>query len=662
MKKRPSTLTLIGAALCLTPLLSQTAMAANVAASVASSMQASLTATDLGNAQANADQEIVITLALPNRAALEAFVASTVDPTSPNYQKFLRPDEFAARFGQPQSVIDNVAANLAAQGITVTKVYGNNLVLVAHATNATLASAFGTPIHAFASPNGNFQRPVGRVAIPAALQGVVTHVAGLSTQPVFRPHLRQIPAEVQSQDLQAAVSPDASTPTAGVAGSYSVADLAKQYNITALSNAGITGAGTTLGIMTFATFRPTDVAAYWKWAGLANSTTTRVTTINVGTGQTSNGADETSLDVEQSGGVAPGAAVRVYVAPNTDAGALQLYTQAITENLCDTLSISWGESEVFYDPAVDLPPYDALFLQAAAQGTPVTASAGDEAAYDINDSASFPYPSYSTLLSLDFPSSSPYVVAAGGTTLPVTLKLSGGTITVPAERPWGWDYLRSYVVAHYSTAYYYTNFFPVGGGGGVSIDYPVPSYQQGLPGVLTSAAGQSMYCLSSPANATANGPFACTRGTDEIDLPSGYAGRNSPDVSLNADGETGYALYYNNKWYTGYGGTSFVAPQLNGIFALLTQKLGHRVGWPHPQLYSLFKTMGHGTGSPFRAITTGTNLYYSATANYNPAIGLGSLDVGNLATALAAQKPALSATAVSTLQRPPTALAKTVGK
>src|SRR5450756_533824 len=88
LNKRLSTLTLIGAALCLTPLLSQTAMAANVA----SRAQASMTASDLGNAQANADQEIVISLALPNRSALEAFVASTVDPTSPNYQKFLRPD------------------------------------------------------------------------------------------------------------------------------------------------------------------------------------------------------------------------------------------------------------------------------------------------------------------------------------------------------------------------------------------------------------------------------------------------------------------------------------------------------------------------------------------------------------------------------------------
>ena len=618
LNKRLASLTMIGTALCLTPLLSQTAMAATSAAMIA---------TDLGDAPAADDKEIMITLALPNRPALEQFIASTVDPASPNFHKFLKPEEFAARFGQSQAVIDRVTTNLATQGITVTKVYGNNLVLKAHGSNDRLASTFGTRIHTFANASGSFQKPVDHVAIPAVLQDVVAHVAGLSTQPIYRPHSRQVPAEATPLNL-ATLDPNA-TPVAGSPGTYSVGDLAKQNNISPLYTAGITGAGTTLGIMTFATFKTSDVGTYWGWAGLSNSTS-RITTINVGTGQTASGADETSLDVEQSGGVAPGANIRVYVAPNTDAGAIALYTQAITENLCDTLSISWGESEEYYDPAVDLPPYDALFLQAAAQGTPISASSGDEAAYDLNYSGAFPYPNYTTLLSLDYPSSSPYIVAAGGTTLPVTLKLSKGTIVNPTERPWAWDYLRSYIVTNSGQAAYYANDFPVGDGGGVSIVYPVPSYQQGLAGVLTSAPGQSMFCITSPT--AKSGANTCKPGTDIIDLPAGYAGRNTPDVSLNADPETGYAVFYNNKWSTGFGGTSFVAPQLNGIFALLTQKLGHRVGWPHPQLYSLFKTMGRSPSSPFRAITTGTNLFYQASPNYNPAVGLGSLDVNNLAT------------------------------
>lgn len=631
MTKRFATLTTLGAALCLTGLLTQTAMAAATAA------------TDLGVAPDTDSKDIMVTLALPDRAAAEAFVASTADPKSPNFHKFLKPEEFAARFGQSQAVIDRVTTNLATQGITVTKVYGNKLVLAAHGTNARLAAAFNSPIHAFATESGTFQKPVGRIAIPAVLQDVVTHVSGLSTEAIYHPHLRTVPAEATSLQLtseQIAAADPAAAPVAGTPGTYSVMDLAKQNNITPLYNQGITGTGVTLGIMTFATFNPADVSAYWQWAGLtgAQSSASRITTINVGTGQTANGADETTLDVEQSGGVAPGAKIRVYVAPNTDAGALALYTQAITENLCDTLSISWGEGEVFYDPAVDLPPYDALFIQAAAQGTPITASSGDEASYDINASNIFPYPNYNSILTVDYPSSSPYVVAAGGTTLPVTLKLTKGTIVNATERPWAWDYLRAYITVNSGLAAYYANDYPVGGGGGVSVVYPVPAYQQGLAGVVTSSSGQTMFCFSSPTKKS--GAIQCTPGTEIVSLPAGYAGRNTPDVSMNADPETGYALYYNSKWTLGYGGTSFVAPQLNGIFALLTQKLGTRVGWPHPQLYSLFRTLGHGPTSPFKAITSGDNLYYAASPNYNPAVGLGALDVGNLAAAWQAAAPA----------------------
>lgn len=183
-----------------------------------------------------------------------------------------------------------------------------------------------------------------------------------------------------------------------------------------------------------------------------------------------------------------------------------------------------------------------------------------------------------------------------------------------------------------SLSYYYANVFPVGAGGGVSVQYAVPSYQAGLAGVKTSAPSQSLLCL----------PPAVPNFQDLVDLPAGVAGRNLPDVSLNADPETGYLLYYSGQWFEGNGGTSFVAPQLNGVFALITQQLRAksgdataRIGFPHPQLYSAFKAKGYATGSPFRAITSGDNLYWTAGPNYNPGSGLGSLDIDNLANTLA---------------------------
>jgi kumamolisin len=213
--------------------------------------------------------------------------------------------------------------------------------------------------------------------------------------------------------------------------------------------------------------------------------------------------------------------------------------------------------------------------------------------------------------------------------VPVTLRFNaGGTVTVPTERAWGWDYLRDWAVAHLGQSVYYSELFPEGGGGGVSVAFARPTYQANLPGVMNSAAGQSLLCNAASLGKTGNGY------TDLLDMPANVAGRNLPDVSLNADPESGYRLLYRGGWTNGYGGTSFVAPQLNGIFTLIASGKGGRVGLPHPQLYGAFKAQGYGAGSPFRPISAGTNLYYSSKPTFNPATGLGALDVANLARTL----------------------------
>ena len=252
---------------------------------------------------------------------------------------------------------------------------------------------------------------------------------------------------------------------------------------------------------------------------------------------------------------------------------------------------------------------------AAAQGISVFASAGDAGAYDINDANDgLTYPTCTQTLTVDSPASDPYVTAAGGTTLPNTQVHKYGTVVVPTERPWAWDYLQNYITTNYGSAFYYANYFPVGGGGGVSVNYDMPRYQQNTSGTQTSAAGQSLICA----------------GTDYIDLPAGYAGRNVPDVSLNADPYTGYALYYGGTWIYGYGGTSFVAPQLNGMTSLLSQAVGSRVGLLTPQIYARLNQFGYSRSSPFNAITTGDNLYYQAAPQYNPASGAGTINLNNL--------------------------------
>jgi subtilase family serine protease len=587
---------------------------------------------DLGLAPQSEVRQITLSLAVRDSAAMEARAASIVDPSSPNYRQFLTPAQVGALYGQDPASIAQVVNFLKAQGLTVTKVYANNFLISAQGTNAQLAAVFGSAIHAYRTLGRTYEAPAGATVMPANLAGIVKAVHGLNGRPLFRSNVTRQPASgvaTGESKLVPSRIPTANAAAASLPGEYTVLDLAAKYNVAPLYAAGVTGAGKTIGIATLAGYRQSDAYGYWNALGL-NVAPNRITDVLVdggplpNDGPGSDGAGETTLDVEQSGGVAPGANIRVYLAPNQGNGFLDMFAAAVDENIVDTLSVSWGAAEIFNGPA-ELAAFHAVFVQAALQGIPVIAASGDAGAFDIN--SNFPYPACTTLLTTDHPASDTAVLAAGGTTLPHTQVHRYGNITIPAERAWAWDYLRNYITQYYGQATYYTDYFPVGGGGGVSVEFGRPSYQSGLAGMATSAAAQSLYCKASVLGDPGSGY------EDLVDLPASVPGRNLPDVSLNADPYSGYVVYFEGQWGAGNGGTSFVAPQLNGIFTLIAAGRNSRLGLLHPQLYGAFKTYGYGATSPFRAITAGTNLYYKSTNTFNPATGLGSLDVTNLARA-----------------------------
>lgn len=587
---------------------------------------------DLGLAPQSEVRQVTLSLAVKNAAAMDAHAASIVDPSSPNYRKFLTPAQVGSLYGQDATSIAQVVNFLQSQGLTVTKVYANNLLISAKGTNAQLAAVFGSPIHAYQSLGRKYEAPAGATAVPANLSGIVKAVHGLNGRPLFHSNIVRQPASgvaTGESKLVPSRIPTANAAAASLPGEYTVRDLAARYNVTPLYSAGVTGAGKTIGIATLAGYRQSDAYGYWNALGL-NVAPNRITDVPVDGGPLpddgpgSDGAGETTLDIEQSGGVAPGANIRVYLAPNQGNGFLDMFATAVDENIVDTLSVSWGAAEVFNDPA-DLAAFHAVFVQAALQGIPVIAASGDAGAFDIN--SALPYPACTTLLTTDHPASDTAVLAAGGTTLPHTQVHKYGNITIPTERAWAWDYLRNYITQYYGQTTYYTDYFPVGGGGGVSVDFGRPSYQNNLAGVASTSAAQSLYCKASVLGDPGTGYEWL------IDLPPAVPGRNLPDVSLNADPYSGYLVYFEGQWGSGSGGTSFVAPQLNGIFTLIAAARNDRLGLLHPQLYGAFKTYGYGARSPFRAITAGTNLYYKSTNTFNPATGLGSLDVTNLARA-----------------------------
>ncbi|MDE2052563.1 MAG: peptidase S53, partial [Gammaproteobacteria bacterium] len=345
-----------------------------------------------------------------------------------------------------------------------------------------------------------------------------------------------------------------------------------------------------------------------------------------------------------SGGLAPAARMRVYIAPNTNDGFLDLFYTAASENMADTVSISWGQPEEFYFAALNggvdytgqLRAIDQALLEGAAQGQSFFAASGDSGAYDVNNSQIAPIPFYSMQLSVDSPANDPYITAAGGTTVPATITSHRNpacpAINIGQEQVWGWDYINSNWASCDSLAP--DALFPVGGGGGVSSFWPMPYYQHFVSGMQNTQPGQSLiYYPNAPSTDGAQ---------DLIDLPADFAGRNMPDLSLNADPETGYIVVDCTDFRTspgsscaegGWGGTSFVAPQLNGMTALIDQAAGGRVGLLNPVIYPLQRvTQYWWSRKPFNDITAGDNWFYSGIPGYDDGAGIGTLNVANLAS------------------------------
>jgi subtilase family serine protease len=266
----------------------------------------------------------------------------------------------------------------------------------------------------------------------------------------------------------------------------------------------------------------------------------------------------------------------------------------------------------------NLRAFHQVFLEAAVQGQSIFAASGDSGAYDTVRSLG--HDQFSAPLTVDSPASDPYMTAAGGTTVPYSFSFSGGPIaSIKRESVWGWDYLQDYFDTHVGPGL--IDLFATGGGGGVSVYWRKPFYQWLTHGIRTSEKHQTLSFDDPQAGRTTL-----------LRLPGHFRGRNLPDISLNADPETGYIVVstLDGGVINSIGGTSFVAPQLNGISALLTQSLGHRVGFWNPQVYFLQNVFGYGRYSPFNSVRDGDNWFYYGKPHYTPGAGIGRLDVANL--------------------------------
>jgi subtilase family serine protease len=591
-----------------------------------------------------------------NFSSLEAQVESGIPQSN-----YLSVSQFAARYGQSASNISALTSYLAGFGIK-TSVYADDVNVVATGTAGEFNKAltiteenvhvpqqagfggFG-PIRAqnvYTSP----QEPL----LPYRLASFVTAILGLSN---YGPFVSDI-AKPSSHDQPQQSSSSTCIAEFGLSnGCHLPSDFAKWYDLDPLYNK-TTGTGSTVGIVTLATVDPGAPQYFWDNISHTNRTGT-FTQDNVdggsGPASATAGSDETDLDIEQSGALAPGANVIAYQAPNTDYGFSDAFFTAASQNIAGGVSASWGESETVITAAIRsgeeaagyVQAYDEAFLEMAAQGQSAFTSSADEGAYTATGDLG------TTNLSADWPADSPFITACGGTTLPGSTYLSGpdgtATATTTAQRIWGWDYLWGPVAQISGVPLAQTaESLVVGSGGGYSVLEPEPSYQRDVSGTADYHAVEYL----TPTDYTQVAPGLTEpiewnfNATPSVTFGIGNGGRVVPDLSTDADPQTGYLVYGASVGgLNEYGGTSFVAPQMNGATAVIDSYLGHRVGFYNPAIYNAAASGFNGFTQINTAGTSSDNIYYTGNPGqtYNEGIGLGLPNLAKLAGLFGAQLP-----------------------
>jgi kumamolisin len=488
--------------------------------------------------------------------------------------------------------------------------------------------------------------------LPKSIASYVEAVLGLDNYPVHASNAIHVPVVRPGKAARAAAATGQSL--TDPLGELQPQDFESEYGLSNVESLA-QGQGETMGIITFAAMHPADATKFWSAVGIGTKPN-RITLDNVDGGAKFGAkfdSQESTLDVEQSGGVAPQANIIVYQAPNSDVGQIDAYAAAASQNKAGTVSCSWGESETVLaaearagkeSPAL-IKANDEFFLELAAQGQSSFTASGDEGAYAASADLG------RTNLSVQSTSDSPWTTAAGATTLPGTVGLTESqSVTFKAERAWGWDWQWPFwkQLGYSSEADAAVNLV-TGSTGGYSVSEGRPVYQSKVAGISTFRAvpylkpavyrkvlGTSLKEPTAWSVWTGNAKSKAAPGSVK---GVSRKGRVVPDLSANGDPYTGYLLYYGGI-QDGWGGTSFVAPQLNGASAVIDSVLKRRTGFWNPEIYRLARS-AQSPFTPLDATGSGnTNLYYTGTAHaiYNPGTGLGTPDLDAIEQAFAGLK------------------------
>ena len=573
--------------------------------------------------------QLTISLASRDPLGLQALATEVSTPGSAQFRHYLGVARFAQRFGATPAHVAAVRAALRAQGLTVGTPDADRLSLEVSGSAARVQAAFATRL-------ARVRLSGGRVAyadrstptLPASVASDVDAVVGLNTlvapesdrvaapraswSPSVAPRATGHVATGGPQPCAAASATAVGSATAPSA--YTADSLAAAYDFSGLYALGDSGAGQTIALYELEQLKPADVAAYQA----CYQTAVPFSYVKVDHPRPTRSDLEAALDADQLIGLAPGAKVITYQAPDTAAGGVAEYAKIISQDAAHTVSVSWGacESQITLDHS-DLSVVKAenkLFQEAAVQGQSILTASGDTGSSGCYKDTG------SSHLAVQDPASQPYATAVGGTSL---YTLNGGQPTLwdPVGLPQ--DPLLESVWNDGLIA-----GVPAASTGGISSLWAMPRYQSRAPAGLGVVNAHS-------SGAPCAGRRAC---------------REVPDVSADGDPATGSVIYATadgKSGWTAEGGTSAAAPLWSALTAMtdaLPSCRGAAVGFENPSLYDL-AAAAPGTlrdvtlASPVSGRIDNSGLatdggLYPTTPGYDMTTGLGTPDAARVAGGL----------------------------
>jgi subtilase family serine protease len=621
---------------------------------------------------------LVLKRSASQETALHQLLGELHSPGNANYHKWLTPDQFGAQFGPSDQDIATVTTWLTSHGFAVTKVNPGKLTLEFSGSAGQLRSAFHTQIHRYQVNGETHFANAGDPKIPAALAPVVGGFTSLNN---FR-------AKPQSHYLgKATYDPrtDKATPQWTIGGGTAATDnfvlapqdFAIQYDLNPLYSAGTNGTGQTIAIVNDSNI---NVAFANQFRTLFNLPANPPQIIIDGNDPGIDGVNnpdgpnydssEAYIDVEWAGAVAPGATIDLVVAADTalESGLLLAAEHAVYANVAPVISLSFGTCETYYQGYSVF--FSTLWEQAAAQGITVMVSSGDAGSATCDNDNTQDYAVNGQAVN-GF-ASTPYNVAVGGTdfyysfynqsaaainTQLATYWNTTASNTNPAvsikqvvpEQPWNDSQFGLNLFSYYTDTGGNDTTIAGGGGGSSGLftpdnGYPKPGWQTGRGDLVRDLPDVSLFAAN------------------------GYNDSYYPVCAVDADCQP---VTTGSVQISGYGGTSVASPAFAGIMALVNQKYG-RQGQANNVLYPLatqfpaaFHDITVGTNSvpcnittvggldpvnciavsaPFNYTVTdstygtategqigsGSTPWYNATAGYDEATGLGSVDASVL--------------------------------